>query len=124
MGVLQVRMAVGKPNGPMEQVTATIDPEANYSMLPASLLSHLGVEVWEHNRWFIINDAEVRHDFGVAHITIDERELPCAVIFGPEGAARPRRHRLADLRHHSGPHGHTARAAVATRLADPATETD
>ena len=85
MGVLQVRVAVGKPNGPMAQVTATVDPEATYSTLPASLLSHLGVEVWEHNRWFIINGAEVRHDFGVAHITIDERELPCAVIFGPEG---------------------------------------
>ena len=85
MGVLQVRTAVGKPNGPMEQVAVTVDPEANYSMLPASLLSHLGLEVWEHNRWFIINGAEARHGFGVAHITIDERELSCAVIFGPEG---------------------------------------
>ncbi len=85
MGVLQVRVAVGKPNGPMAQVTATVDPEATYSMLPASLLSRLGVEVWEHNRWFIINGAEAHHDFGVAHITMDERELPCAVIFDPEG---------------------------------------
>ena len=64
---------------------ATVDPGATYSMFPASLLKSLHVEVWEHNRRFDFDGEEAYYDFGAAHLTIDGRTLPCAVVFGPEG---------------------------------------
>lgn len=113
---------MGKPNGPMAQVTATVDLEVTYSMFPASLLSCLGVEVWERNRWFIINGTEARHDFGVAHVTIDERELPCAVIFGPESQHVLGATTLQTFGLTVDPTG-TRLVPVVTRLGDPQTET-
>ena len=71
--------------GPMERVTAAVDSGLTYSMFPASLLSRLGVEVWEYGRRFDINGAEAYYDFGTAHLLVDGRELPCPVAFGPEG---------------------------------------
>ena len=68
------------------QVRATVDPGATYSMFPASLLRSLQVEIWEHNRRFDFEGGEAYYDFGTAHLTINGRTLPCAVIFGPEGS--------------------------------------
>ncbi len=86
MGLFQVEVTIGSTTrGPAERVTATVIPETTYSMFPASLLRRLGVEVWEYNRWFDIDGVEARYDFGNAHLTMDGRKLPCAVIFGPEG---------------------------------------
>lgn len=86
MGLLQIEVMISSGSrGPTQQAVATVDPGATYSMFPASLLRSLHVEVWEHNRWFDIHGAEAHYDFGTAHLTIDGRTLPCAVIFGPEG---------------------------------------
>jgi hypothetical protein len=86
MGSLQIETTVGNTNrGAMERVAAIVDPQATYSMFPASLLTQLRVEVWEHNHWFDIDGTEAHYDFGVAHLELDGRQLPCSVIFGPEG---------------------------------------
>jgi predicted aspartyl protease len=84
--MIEVELAVRSGSrGTAERVRAIVDPDATYSMFPASLLSRLQVEVWEHNRRFDIYGAEVYYDFGTAHLAFDGRELPCSVIFGPEG---------------------------------------
>ena len=83
--VVEVTVARGT-RGPSHRVAATVDPKATYSMFPASLLRSLQVEIWDYNRWFEINGAEAHYDFGTAHLTIGGRELPCGVIFGPEGS--------------------------------------
>ena len=69
----------------MERLTAVVDPGLTHSMLPVSLLARLKVDVWEYGRRFDINGAEAYYDFGNAQLAIDGRELPCPVIFGPEG---------------------------------------
>ena len=85
MGVFEVAIAVGHPNGgDLAPVTAIVDTGADHTMLPVSLLAGLSIPETERTSWSLADGNEIELGYGIARITIDEREYPCPVIFGPE----------------------------------------
>lgn len=86
MGVFEVAIAVGHPDGgDVAPVTAIIDTGADHTLLPASLLLSLSIPETERTWWSLADGREVELGYGIARIAIHEREYPCPVLFGPEG---------------------------------------
>ncbi len=81
MEMLYVEIGVGKSNGvEFTPVSALVGSGAVYVMLPASLLTALGVEPQRKQRL----DDGVEYDVGTARIAIDSQKWHCPVVFGPE----------------------------------------
>ena len=85
MGVFEVAIAVGHPDGgDLAPVTAIVDTGADHTMLPASLLASLSIPETERTYWSLADGTEIELGYGIARIAIDQRQYPCPVIFGPE----------------------------------------
>lgn len=85
MGVFEVTIAVGHPDGgDLAPVSATVDTGAGHTMLPASFLTSLSIEPKDNRHFAIADGSEVLFGYGIARIAIDDREWPCPVIFGPD----------------------------------------
>lgn len=86
MGIFRIAIGVGNPAGgdltsiPM----ALVDTGAAHTMLPESLLSYVHVAPRERIRWSLADGSSKELGYGMARISIDDREWPCPVIFGPE----------------------------------------
>ena len=63
---------------------ALVDTGATHTVLPDSLLRYLHIEPHEYDTWEFADGTTKEMGFGMARISIDGREWPCPVIFGPE----------------------------------------
>ena len=74
----------GPDNGRFETVDALVGANATYTMLPASLLTSLGVSPID-KRWFRFPNGErIRMDIGEAVVRIDGRAQTNVVVFADE----------------------------------------
>lgn len=86
MGTFSVSVGIGNPKGgDLHWVEAMVDTGATHSMVPSSLLEQLlhlkPLKVLE----FELGDGSVKsYGFGVARFRINDEEMPCPIVFGPE----------------------------------------
>ena len=86
LGTIYIPIGVGHPGGgDLEMIPeALVDTGSTHTMLPESLLTYLHVEPREYELWEFADGDTKEMGFGVARISIEGREWPCPVIFGPE----------------------------------------
>ena len=85
MGTFKVDMSVGHiDGGDSETVSAEVDTGASHSMVPASLLEFLHVEVRDWRNFELANGESLKMGIGIASIGIQDKEWLCPVLFGPE----------------------------------------
>ena len=86
MGTVHISIGVGNPGGgDLELIPeALVDTGATHTVLPDSLLRYLHIEPREYDTWEFADGTTKEMGFGMARISIDGREWPCPVIFGPE----------------------------------------
>ena len=66
-------------------VTALVDTWATHSMMPASLLTRLGIRPTRQRTFTMADGRTETYDIGAAMISVGEEVMPCPVIFGREG---------------------------------------
>ena len=69
-----------------ETVDALVDTGSTYTMLPASLLTALGVSPFYRQSFRLANGQRVYRDVGEVAIRIDGRVRPTFAVFANEGA--------------------------------------
>ncbi len=86
MGIVYVAIEVGDLNdGDLESIPeAMVDTGAIHSMLPASLLDHLHVQLRDNRILSLADGSTAEYGLGFARIAIGGHDWPCPVIFGPE----------------------------------------
>jgi predicted aspartyl protease len=86
MGTFTTRIGIGNPmGGEFYLVDALVDTGASHSMVPATLLQQTLNLSPKEELLFVLGDGrEQRYGFGAALMRVEEREMPCPVIFGPE----------------------------------------
>ena len=89
MGSFHIAIGVGNPVGGdfVSVPKALVDPGAAHTMLPESLLSYIHLAPRERFTWSFADGSskELRElGYGMARISIDDRDWHCPVIFGPE----------------------------------------
>ena len=86
MGVFNVTLSVGGPGaGELTPVAAMVDTGAVHAMLPASLLTRLGVTPLDTIEYGLADGSRVAYDYGMARLGLTgQPERYCPVIFGPE----------------------------------------
>ena len=86
MGAVYANIGVAHPGGgDFESIhDALVDTGAAHTMLPDSLLRYLHIEPREYDSWELADGSFKEMGFGMARISIDGRDWPCPVIFGPE----------------------------------------
>ncbi len=86
MGVFETTVSIGNiEGGDRAEMVAMVDTGASDSMFPASLLEYLHVHPRAQVDYVLADGSEVTYGRGQAHVTIDDRDGICPVIFGPEG---------------------------------------
>ena len=88
MGIFYVDLEIGDPEGlRFETVRALVDTGANYSFMPESLLSELGI-VPNAKRTFVLADGtRIELDLGETRFRMRGEIQTAPVIFGDEDAA-------------------------------------
>ncbi len=86
MGIFSVPVGIGNPEGgDLHWVDALVDTGAIHSMIPESLLEQALHVPRIHTLEFELADGTVKnYGYGVARFRLEDREMPCPVIFGPE----------------------------------------
>ena len=86
MGTFRVAIGIGHPHGgDLRPVTALVDTGSTHSMMPESLLDTLRLAPHKNMRFRMADGNRVEYGIGEARFRIDDDELTCPVIFGPEG---------------------------------------
>ena len=87
MGVFAVDLGVGGPgSGELTWVSAMVDTGAAHSLLPAALLTRLGLTPLERFAYELADGRAVEYDYGMARMGLNgSPERYCPVLFGPEG---------------------------------------
>ena len=82
MGVFAVPLGVGGPGaGELTPVTAMVDTGSAHSMLPASLLTRLGLAPLERFAYELADGSWVEYDYGMARLGLNGNpERYCPVI--------------------------------------------
>lgn len=85
MATFSVAIGVGNRNaGPLTPVSAIVDTGAFNSMFPAALLKGLGLEPTRREAYALADGSKVEYEVGTARIALDQQEMDCTVVFGPE----------------------------------------
>ena len=85
--MLQISLVVSHPSGgKATTVKAVVDTGAAHSILPASLLTGLGIEPSEQYCFTRADGSRVSYGCGSARFHIAGGEWQCPVLFGPENA--------------------------------------
>lgn len=85
MGTFRVSLLVGNPrNGISETVDALVNTGASYSMMPASLLSRLGIETERTVSLRVASGQSFQFPTGVANFATEGYNGTARVVFGPE----------------------------------------
>ena len=74
-------------NGSSATFDALVDTGASYTVLPANVLTSLGVEPIETRSFEIGDESIVEYSIGEAHLGIGHRQFITVVVFGPEDAS-------------------------------------
>ena len=74
----------GPDNERFETVDALVDTGSTYTMLPASLLTSLGVSPFDRQEFILANGQRVYRDVGEARVRINGEVQNTPVIFGNE----------------------------------------
>ena len=88
MGTFHAAVSVGNPDGTRRAVlvSALVDTGAAYTVLPAALLTRLGIVPSESGHRFRLADGQrVEYDVGDALLTIAGKTERCGVAFGRDG---------------------------------------
>ena len=88
MGTFSVEIEVGDPSGSrFEPVEVLVDTGATYTMLPASLLTSLGVETVETQTFMLADGSEIQLDVGDTLLRVEGRSRYSPVVFMNEGTS-------------------------------------
>ena len=88
MGTFSVEIEVGDPSGSrFEPVEVLVDTGATYTMLPASLLTPLGVETVETQTFMLADGSEIQLDVGDTLLRVEGRSRYSPVVFMNEGTS-------------------------------------
>ena len=68
------------------EIEATVDTDAAYTTLPASLLRELGVTPMGKRKLLLADGRRIHMDYGEAQATIDGETVPTLVVFGENDA--------------------------------------
>ncbi|MYC28860.1 MAG: hypothetical protein F4X65_02060 [Chloroflexi bacterium] len=86
MGILNVRIQVGNPQGTnFEDLDVTVDTGSSYTAVPRTVLERLGVGVEDSAPSILADGREVPVDVGETVIRLEGRQLHTPVIFAGEG---------------------------------------
>lgn len=87
MGMTYVTMQVANAATPerAESLDFLVDSGANYSVVPAQILSRLGIEPFSEDSFFLANGQKITRKRGVAVFKYGDRIGGADVIFGEEG---------------------------------------
>ena len=86
MGILNVRIQVGNPQGTtFEELDVTVDTGSSYTAVPRDVLERLGVGVEDSAPSILADGREVPVDVGETVIRLEGRQLHTPVIFASEG---------------------------------------
>ena len=87
--MFKIDMAVGHPDGgDLSPVSLVVDSSAAHSVLPASLLTKLGISPRRQVEFTYSDGSEAQYGYGLARFRIDGEDWPCPVVFGPEDDCR------------------------------------
>ncbi len=87
MGTFKVEVQIGDPAAlRFESVQALVDTGATYTVLPASLLTRLGVEPHTRGEFRLADGRRAELDIGRAWVQLDGRREFTLVVFGAEDA--------------------------------------
>ena len=85
MGTFSMPVEIAGPdNERFETVDALVDTGSTYSMMPASLLTALGVAPFDRQSFRLANGQRVHRDVGQVAVRIDGRVRITPAIFGNE----------------------------------------
>lgn len=88
MGVFNCKISVSNLDGSNpREIDATVDTGATYTVLPAHLLSELGITPMRKGTFVIGDGRRISMDMGHAWITINGTKAPITIIFGSDDAA-------------------------------------
>ena len=88
MGTFQVEIEIGDPQGERyERIPALVDTGSTYTVLPRALLTRLGVEASDRDRFRLADGRVVEQDLGQTWLRVDGRSVITIVVFGDEGAS-------------------------------------
>ena len=83
MGMFTARIGVSGGNGGTPRyVDATVDTGAVYTVLPASLLRHAGIEPYGNETFEVADGTRIELPVGEARITIGNKGRVSPVVFG------------------------------------------
>ncbi|MCS7207102.1 MAG: aspartyl protease family protein [Dehalococcoidia bacterium] len=86
MGAFRVPLEIGNPQGQRrEKVEALVNTGTTYTVVPASVLHRLGVEVWERHPFLLADGRQAEYAIGMARLRLEGRSQMCPVVFGEEG---------------------------------------
>jgi clan AA aspartic protease len=86
MGLFEVTVEIGDPISPVfQEVKPVVDTGAVYSILPASLLEHIGLSPSEEQPFKLADGSRQTFGLGEVRFRIDGRERTTPVVFGPDG---------------------------------------
>lgn len=86
MGTFSYRFRVGNlQGGETTEVEAMVDTGAADTMLPASLLTALGVQPIQVDKYVLADGRVAELLSGMAAISIGDKTWHCPVVFGPDG---------------------------------------
>ena len=83
--MFRIKLGVGHPGGgELVAITLQVNAVASHSMIPKSLLKHLGVTPKRQLEFALSDGSRVKYGYGIARFRIEGEEWPCPVLFGPE----------------------------------------
>ncbi|HKP19425.1 MAG TPA: aspartyl protease family protein [Gaiellaceae bacterium] len=83
MGTFEVTVEVAGPSRDrFVRLDALVDTGSTYTVLPASLLHELGVEILDTARFVLADGTEVERDVGRVWVRFEGRERYVLVVFG------------------------------------------
>ena len=83
MGNFHITMEVGDAQGlRYEPVQVLVDSGATYNILPAPLLSRLGVRPTESGSFILADGRRIQRDMGQTWVRLEGREYIAPVVFG------------------------------------------
>ena len=72
-------------DGERIEVSATVDTRGGYAVLPASLLTRLGIRPTAERAFRFADGRVEKRGMGYGRIDYNGEEFICPIIFGPEG---------------------------------------
>ena len=87
MGIFQVELEIGDPNGQrFESVNTLVDTGASYTLIPAPLLRELGIVPHAERTLTLADGRRVRMGYAWTWMRIDGQQDISPVIFGNDDA--------------------------------------